>query len=967
MCHLEAEKGAENMNRRITLQQVGFSICERSLIMRLTSLTKGVQIRLKHGSVLLVILVTLLALSASSIPTTQATMMQMDADWGRMPLYFVANQGQTDNRVAYYVQGSDKTLYFTPEGVTFALTDIAPSGNAIKEDFPPLSLDERSDSHSRWVVKLDFVDANNVAPAGLAQTDTIISYFKGSPADWRTGLPTYSKIIYPDLWEGIDLVYSGTVNQLKHEFIVQPGTDPARIRLTYHGATVRVNDKGQLDVSTPVGGFQDEAPLAYQEVNGQRVPVSVKFALEDSTYGFQLGAYNPALPLIIDPETLVYCGFIGGTSGDGDFGTAIAVDVVGNAYVTGYAHSTEATFPVTVGPDLSFNGIQDAFVVKVKADGTGLVYAGYIGGSGYESGNGIAVDKDGNAYITGGTYSSEATFPVTVGPDLTFNGTTGKSDAFVAKVNPDGTKLLYAGYIGGSGAEGGNAIAVDSAGNAYITGSTYSYPTNGFPVLVGPSVIHNGYTDAFVAKVKADGTGLLYSGYIGGGGIGSNGFDEGWGIAVDSDGFAYVTGITSSTETTFPVTVGPDLTYNGGPMTSAWDGFVAKVASDGSGLVYCGYIGGAEQDYGTSIAVDAAGNAYVTGYTNSTQTSFPVMIGPDLTYNGDYWDAFVTKVKPDGSGLLYSGYIGGDKGDTGHGIAVDASGNAYIAGGTSSTQATFPVVGGPDLTHNGYDDAFVAKVKADGTQLLYAGYIGGSSGDNAHGIAIDSAGSIYITGDTSTEDGTFPAIVGPDLTFNGSYYNAFVAKIFSGTAPGTTFTDVSSTYWAWSFIERLYKANITGGCDTNPLIYCPENQVTRAQMAVFLEKGMAFPSSFNPPNVAPTFTDTVGHWAEDWIEALKNDGVTSGCATGLYCPEDPVTRAQMALFLLKAKHGASYSPPDATGVFADVPVGYWADKWIEQLAAENITGGCATGLYCPNDPVTRAQMAVFLVKTFNLP
>jgi hypothetical protein len=182
-----------------------------------------------------------------------------------------------------------------------------------------------------------------------------------------------------------------------------------------------------------------------------------------------------------------------------------------------------------------------------------------------------------------------------------------------------------------------------------------------------------------------------------------------------------------------------------------------------------------------------------------------------------------------------------------------------------------------------------------------------------------------------------------------------------------TFDDVANTYWASSYIDRLYNAKITGGCTTSPLNYCPEGQVTRAQMAVFLEKGMAFPTSFNPPNVTPTFTDTVGHWAEDWIEALKRDGVTSGCAAGLYCPEDPVTRAQMALFLLKAKHGSSYSPPPATGVFTDVPVGYWADKWIEQLAAEGITGGCDTDLYCPNDPVTRAQMAVFLVKTFGLP
>jgi hypothetical protein len=186
------------------------------------------------------------------------------------------------------------------------------------------------------------------------------------------------------------------------------------------------------------------------------------------------------------------------------------------------------------------------------------------------------------------------------------------------------------------------------------------------------------------------------------------------------------------------------------------------------------------------------------------------------------------------------------------------------------------------------------------------------------------------------------------------------------TASQSSFADVSGTHWAAPWIERLYAAGITGGCGTNPLIYCPENSVTRAQMAVFLEKGL-HGSSYSPPDMIPTFTDIGGHWAEDWIEALKNDGITSGCGTGIYCPENTVTRAQMAVFLLKAKHGASYSPPPATGTFSDVPADYWSAAWIEQLAAEGITSGCATGLYCPENPVTRAQMAVFLVKAFNLP
>ena len=182
----------------------------------------------------------------------------------------------------------------------------------------------------------------------------------------------------------------------------------------------------------------------------------------------------------------------------------------------------------------------------------------------------------------------------------------------------------------------------------------------------------------------------------------------------------------------------------------------------------------------------------------------------------------------------------------------------------------------------------------------------------------------------------------------------------------SSFADVAPSYWSWDYIERLYKSGITGGCSTSPLSYCPTSPVTRAQMAIFLEKGI-HGSSFSPANVAPTFTDTVGHFAEDWIEALKTDGVTSGCGSGIYCPDASVTRAQMAVFLLKAKHGSAYAPPAASGRFSDVPTTYWAAAWIEQLAAEGITSGCAAGVYCPENSVTRDQMAVFLVKAFGLP
>ncbi len=419
-----------------------------------------------------------------------ATKARVEAAFGQLPLYFVENRGQVDDRVAYYIQGRDKTLYFTAEGVTFVLS---------------------GPGEERYALRLDFVGANpDVRPEGRAQTEAVISYFKGPPEEWKTGLPTYAAVAYPNLWPGIDLVYSGDVNRLKYTFLVQPGADPSQIRLAYRGATaVALNAAGQLAVSTPVGGFHDARPYAYQEVDGPRAEVAVAYTLEADAagaylYGFQVGPYDRSRPLVLDPAVLVYAGYIGGSGEDRGYG--IAVDGSGHAYVTGSTQSDETTFPEALGPDLSYNGGIDAFVAKVKADGSGLDYCGYIGGSGEDRGYGITVDGSGHAYVTGYTRSDEATFPEAVGPDLSYNG---GMDAFVAKVKVDGSGLDYCGYIGGSSEDKGYGIAVDGSGHAYVTGWTWSDETtfpdgDGFGTLGGPDTTHNGSSDAFVAKICQD-------------------------------------------------------------------------------------------------------------------------------------------------------------------------------------------------------------------------------------------------------------------------------------------------------------------------------------------------------------------------------------------------------------------------------------------------------------------------------
>ncbi|MGA2533810.1 MAG: SBBP repeat-containing protein [Candidatus Aminicenantales bacterium] len=705
---------------------------------------------------------------------------RIDPAFGRMPLYFIPNRGQLDGRAAYYIAGRDKSIYFGADGLTISLTQFGPVKRGQKG---------KTGQTKRWAVKLDFVGAApGVMPAGEAKTGAVISYFKGRPEEWKAGIPAYGRIVYRDLWPGIDLAYSGTTDRLKYQFVVHPGADPSKIRLIYRGASsVDVDGDGRLEVGTPLGGFQDEAPLAYQERDGQRITVPVAFRLEPNdigagrrtgasvdtglisrAYGFATGEYDPDLPLVIDPATLIYCGFIGGSANDR--GTALAVDGSGNAYVTGFTGSFD--FPVKVGPDLGFNssiGGMDAFVAEVAADGTGLVYCGFIGGSWDDIGSGIALDASGNAYVSGWTFSQD--FPAIVGPSLTHSGNiTQFSDAFVAKVTAGGTGLLYSGFIGGSLSDQATAIAVDGFGNAYITGGTES---SDFPTVGGPDLTYNGAQDAFVAKVAADGTGLDYSGFIGG-----QSDEAGTGIAVDTSGNAYITGITTSFPTEhFPVTVGPSLTYGG-----TQDAFVAKVNASGSALVYCGYIGGTDIDIGAGIAVDPQGNAYVTG-TADSGFHFPVTVGPDLTHNGGH-DAFVAKVAASGANLVYCGFIGGTGSDYGAAIAVDASGIAYVAGSTDS-QSGFPLSGGPSSVQAGFLDAFVATVDPSGANLIYSGYIGGSSDDEAAGVAADGAGNVYVAGYTRSIN--LPVLVGPSLFpgagLGGSSDDAFVAKIFEDLPP----------------------------------------------------------------------------------------------------------------------------------------------------------------------------------------
>jgi len=491
----------------------------------------------------------------------------------------------------------------------------------------------------------------------------------------------------------------------------------------------------------------DVTPGAFQTTNGGYFDVFVT----------KLNAAGTAL---------VYSTYIGG-SGD-DEGYGIAVDGSGDAYVTGLTGSTN--YPVTPGAFQTTNGgVRDVFVTKLNATGTALVYSTYIGGSGYDEGTAIAVDGSGNAYVTGSTGSTN--YPVTPRAfQTTYEG--GVADVFVTKLNATGTALVYSTYIGGSDDDRGYGIAVDRSGNAYVTGWTrstdYDVTPGAFQTTFG------GAWDVFVTKLNAAGTALVYSTYIGG----SNG-DYGYAIAVDGSGNAYVTGYTWSTD--YDVTPGAFQTTNGGYA----DVFVTKLNERGTALVYSTYIGGSSSDYGNAIAVDGSGNAYVTGYTLSTD--YDVTPGAVQTTNGGYVDVFVTKLNAIGTALVYSTYIGGSGDDDGFGIAVDGSGYAYVTGETYSTD--YDVTPGAfQRTNGGGADVFVTKVCHPTIITLTS-----APGTDNQTVCVDTA----ITPITYSTTGA-----------TGATFSGLPAGV-TGTFSGGNITISGTPTEAGTF---NYTVTLTGGC-----------------------------------------------------------------------------------------------------------------------------------------------------------
>src|ERR1700687_1294803 len=605
------------------------------------------------------------------------------------------------------------------------------------------------------------------------------NYFIGNdPTKWRTNVPTYGKVKYVGIYSGIDLVYYGNQRQLEYDFIVAPGADPRRIAFDILGAK-RIRRDAHEDLVFKIG--EDEIrwhkPVVYQERDGTRQLVAARYAITDKNrVGFELASYDVSRPLYIDP--LIYSTYLGGSGADDGFG--IAIDGAGNAYIAGSTSSTN--FPVQPGSyQATYGGSGDAFVTKINPTGSAFVFSTYLGGSGVDEGTSIAVDSASSVYVTGGTSSTD--FPTTPGAFQTTGG-----PGFVTKLNPTGSGLVYSTYLSGGGSSG---IAVDSAGDAYLTGSTYC--PNDFPTTTGAfqTTCASGTYTGFVAKFNPTGSGLIYATFLGGGSDGIAGVTtttRSSGLAIDSAGNAYLTGWTTSTS--FPTTPGAFQTIcdDGNACAYDCDTFVSKLNPTGSGLVYSTYLGGSGAEIGSGISIDNASCAYVTGETLST--NFPTTPGAFQTTNytsGYDWDGFVSKLNPTGSGLVYSTYLGGtDMGTTFiYGIAVDSSGEAYVAGYTSSTH--FPTVNPVQKKRRSSVDAFVSRFNPNGSGLLSSTYVGGSADDVGFGIAVDSNSEAYVTGYTTSIN--FPTF-DPLQPANGGGQDVFVFKL--DTRPATT-TALSSS------------------------------------------------------------------------------------------------------------------------------------------------------------------------------
>ncbi|HUQ91723.1 MAG TPA: SBBP repeat-containing protein [Bryobacteraceae bacterium] len=677
-----------------------------------------------------------------------------------LPVVFEENRGQSSPEVRYTARTGRYSLELTDSGVKVAVAGRNGSTGRL---------------HLQWLQA-----SRNPKISGLAPTGGVSNYLKGpGPRGWTLNVPHYSRVRYRAVYPGIDLVFYGNRQNLEFDFVIAPGADPSAVRMRVQGAKrLRVDKDGALVCAMAHGELRLQKPVLYQPTPHGRKEVDGAFVIAGGdVVAFRVGGYDRSETLVIDP-TLVTA-YVGGR--DADIVTAVATDPSGNIYAAGY--TTSVNFPLSATPFKSVltPGDADAFVLKMDSTMSTVLYATFLGGPSGDYANAIAADSSG-AYITGTTIGR---FPTTSGA---FREVTSQSPTiFAAKLNASGGALIYATYLDGAGA--GQGIAVDSSGNAYVAGFTY---TANFSTTTGAfQRIYGSGTDAFVVKLNSTGTTELYSTFLGGAAE-----DIATGIKVDVNGAAYVTGFTSSPD--FPVSPGAFRTAYSGST----DAFAAKLNAAGSALLYSTFLGGPSVDRAHALDVNLSGEAFIAGQTYSS--SYPTTAGAFRTTSGGGGDAFVTKLNAGGTGLVYSTFLGGSgvctvpdpfriyQCDAAFGIAIDSAGQAYAAGLAGSS---FPVAGAQQPAAAGNGDAFLTWINAAGSDLLYSTYIGGSGGEVALAVAYSTASGAIVGGFTNSLN--LP-VSGFDTTHGGGAQEGFLSRAAACTitlgSSGSFFPAQAGTY-----------------------------------------------------------------------------------------------------------------------------------------------------------------------------
>lgn len=721
------------------------------------------------------------------VPFSKATSELTRADYGNMPLMFEENKGQTDSRVRFVSRGSGYTLYLTKGEAKFSLKvrDEQIASDELTNKFDHAKVRIKSDE-----LEMRFAGSNPAAKVtGNDEAITKTNYYIGKKR--FENLSNYRRVDYKDLYRGIDAVFYGNAaNQLEYDLVVSAGSDPNQIRLTFDGArSLSVDTDGSLVAKTEHTELRQQRPFAYQMIDGKMRKIEVRYAVADKDVTFELGEYDHSLPLTIDPA-LDYLTYIGGTAFDAAF--EIATDASFNAYIIGTTSSLDFH-----GESRSSRDATGVYAAKINADGTEFVYITLLEGSDDDTGFGIAVDSNNNAYLAG---IASRYFPTTSGAYDTVHGTLNDGDAFVAKLNANGN-ISYASYLGGSAEDRGLDVAIDASGKAYVVGDTES--STAFPKknefqgcgIAFPTSTNS--VDAFLTVFNSSGSDITYSTCIGVGGAVTQGFeDSAFSVAVDASNNAYVTGNTGGSGT-FPTKNAAQPNEGGG--VDAWVTKFNPASSGDNSVVYSTYLGGSGTERANSIAVTAGGVATVTGITGSL--NFPLQNAFDSTNQIN--EAFIAQYNAAGA-KLNSTFLGGADQDEGLSVALGNGGTIYVSGSTVSNN--FPTATPFQAARRGLRDAFVAKVRFginNNPGVSSASYIGGNGNDVGNGIAV-RGNFIFVSGRTESSNLlTTPGVIKEISAADATNDDGFVAKILDsrkdtiGTFdPVNTVTDLRNTLTA---------------------------------------------------------------------------------------------------------------------------------------------------------------------------